>query len=73
MADNHSENSSILTDATNSTIYRLNGSDIRVEDSIHSISANSMDRDSLNVEDFNGFTPGDLAGPSSVFEKWYGH
>ena len=60
MADNHSENSSILSDATNSTIYRLNGSDIRVEDSIHSISASSMERDSLNVEDFNGFTPGDL-------------
>ena len=60
MADNHSENSSILSDATNSTIYRLNGSDIRVEDSVHSISASSMDRDSLNVEDFNGFTLGDL-------------
>ena len=60
-------NSSFATDAddTNSTIYRLFESEVDVttrthDDSVNSVSVESNDGDSLTVEDFNGFTAGDL-------------
>ena len=60
-------NSSIATDAddTNSTIYRLFESEGDLttrtqDDSVNSVSVESNDGDSLTVEDFNGFTAGDL-------------
>ena len=66
MADS-SQNSSCLTDTTNSTIYRLYESTLdrstRMEDSVNSVSSagsSMINTDSLTVEDFPGFTAGDL-------------
>ena len=78
MADN-SRSSSRLTDATNSTIYRLNESaldkSIRMEDSVNYVSSagsSMVDTDNLIVEDFPGFTTGDLETDCHVSEPFQG-
>ena len=65
MADS-SQISSSLTESTNSTIYRLDGSSLdkttRMDDSINSESfagSSMLTTDSLTIEDFPGFTAGD--------------
>ena len=78
MADN-SQSSSQLTDATNSTIYRLNESaldkSIRLEDSVNYVSSagsSMVNTDSLTVEDFPGFTAGDLETDCHVSDPFQG-
>ena len=77
MADS-TQNSSSVANSTNSTIYRLNGSAherlTRMEDSVNSVSsaASSMGTDSLTVEDFNGFTSGDLNSDYHVSDPFQG-
>lgn len=74
----NSQNSSSATDTTISTIYRLNGSDpdrlTIMEDSVNSVSsaASSMGTDSLTVEDFNGFTSGDIDSDYPISDPFQG-
>ena len=77
MADS-TQNSSSVANSTNSTIYKLNGSAherlTRMEDSVNSVSsaASSMGTDSLTVEDFNGFTSGDLNTDNHLSDPFQG-
>lgn len=77
MADS-TQIASSVANSTNSTIYRLNGSAhemlTRMEDSVNSVSsaASSMGTDSLTVEDFNGFTSGDLNTDYHVSDPFQG-